>query len=230
MTSKAMRPSSFRVGRRADTRLTDQPRLTNLSRAMPESRRRKPKKQRQVATQMGTSKAATAQSIRAQPKRRVGKVIAALVTLFTVFTGAVVLWPRVTVEPTGTAEASNPFSGVFKVTNAQFYTLEDVRIEAILWCVKIGLGTDTTPIDRCERGMPSSKHEWNKRTLTADEAYEISLGDVLFATPSTLLYAEISVNVTFTPWVVAYHYNKEFRFYSRRKEKGEIEWLHRPLE
>ncbi len=60
--------------------------------------------------------------------------------------------------------------------------------------------------------MQSSRHE---------EAYEISLGDVLFATPSALLYAEISINVTYTPWVLPYHLNKEIRFYSRRKENGE---------
>ena len=78
-------------------------------------------------------------------------------------------------------------------------------------------------------GMQSSRHEWNKRTLTADEAYEISLGDVLFAAPSALLYAEISINVTYTPWVLPYHLNKEIRFYSRRKENGKIEWLHKPL-
>jgi hypothetical protein len=79
--------------------------------------------------------------------------------------------------------------------------------------------------------MQSSRHEWNKRTLTADEAYElISFGDVLFATPSILLYAEISINVTYTPWMLPYHLNKEIRFYSRRKENGEIDWLHKPLE
>jgi hypothetical protein len=78
--------------------------------------------------------------------------------------------------------------------------------------------------------MQSSRHEWNKRTLTADEAYEISLGDVLFAAPSAPLYAEILLNLTYTPWVLPYHLNKEIRFSSRRKENGEIDWLHKPLE
>ena len=105
------------------------------------------------------------------------------------------------------------------MTNTTFYTLEDVRIEATLWCAKIGLGSDTTPVDRCERGMQSSRHEWNKRTLTSDEAYEISLGDVLFATPSALLYAEISIDATYTPWVLPYNLNKEIRFYSRPERK-----------
>jgi hypothetical protein len=71
--------------------------------------------------------------------------------------------------------------------------------------------------------MQSSRHEWNKRTLTADEAYEISLGDVLFAAPSAPLYAGISLNLTYTPWVLPYHLAKEIRFYSKRKENAEIE-------
>jgi hypothetical protein len=67
--------------------------------------------------------------------------------------------------------------------------------------------------------MQSSRHEWNKRTLTVDEAYEISLGDVLFAAPSAPLYAEISLNLTYTPWVLPYHLNKEIGFYSSAERK-----------
>jgi hypothetical protein len=199
---------------------------------MPESRRRKPKKQRQVATQMGKSKAVTMQSTAAAPKRRWAKGLGVfLVAIFGVFTGTVgTLWSRPTIEPTNAPEASNPFSGIFKVANTQFYPLDDVRIEAYLWCAKIGRGTDTTPPTMCKRGMASSKQEWNKRTLAADDSYEIDVGDVLFATPSALLYADISIKVIYTPWVVPYHLNKEFRFYTRRKDDGGIEWLHKPLE
>jgi hypothetical protein len=76
------------------------------------------------------------------------------------------------IEPTNAPEASNPFSGIFKVANTQFYPLDDVRIKAYLWCAKIGKGTDTTPPTMCKRGMASSKQEWNKRTLAADDSYE----------------------------------------------------------
>ena len=77
--------------------------------------------------------------------------------LFTVLSGAVglsVLWPRVTVEPTSAAGASNRFSSIFKVTNTTFYTLEDVRIEATLWCAKIGLGSDTITDTQATRLNP----------------------------------------------------------------------------
>jgi hypothetical protein len=121
-------------------------------------------------------------------------------------------------------------SGIFKVANTQFYPLYDVRIEVFLWCTKIGRGADTTPPARCERGMSSSKQDWNRRTLGADDSYQISIGDVLFTTPSALLYADISIKATFTPWIIPFHMDKEFHFYTRRKDNGEVQWLHRPLE
>jgi hypothetical protein len=182
---------------------------------------------------MGKPKTVTMQATTAKPRRRWAKGLSAFVAIFGVFAGAVGLlteWPRPTIEPTNAPEASNPFSGIFKVANTRFYPLDDVRIEAYLWCAKIGSGTDTTPPTMCKRGMASSKQEWNKRTLAADESYEIDVGNVLFATPSALLYADISIKVSYTPWVVPYHLNKEFRFYTRRKDDGGIEWLHKPLE
>jgi hypothetical protein len=160
-------------------------------------------------------------------------VVRALITLFATLTGAVgltVLWPRVTVEPTDASEASNPFSGIFKVANLQNYPLHEVRIEAFLWCAKIGRSTDTTPPTMCERGMASSKREWNHRTIGADDSYQVEVGNVLFATPSALLYADISIKVTFEPWFISRDFHREFRFYTRRKDDGTIEWLHRPLE
>jgi hypothetical protein len=166
------------------------------------------------------------QATAAEPKRRWAKGWGAFVVIFGLLTGAVTLfteWPRPTIDPTNAPEASNPFSAIFKVANARFYPLDDVRIEAYLWCAKIGKGPDTTPPTLCKRGMASSKQAWNKRTLAADDSYEIDVGDVLFATPSALLYADISIKVSYIPWVVPYHLNKEFRFYTRRKDDGGIE-------
>jgi len=200
---------------------------------MPESRRRKPKKRRQVTTQIGKPRAVTMQVTPAQPKRQWAKGFSVFVAIFGVVAGTVsliTLWPRPTIEPANAPEASNPFSGIFKVANTEFYPLDDVRIEAYLWCAKIGRGTDTTPPSMCARGMASSKQEWNKRTLSGDDAYDIDVGDVLFATSYALLYADISIKVSYTVWEVPYHFSKEFRFYTRRKDDGRIEWLHRPLD
>lgn len=59
------------------------------NRAMPESRRRKPKK---VSTQTGKPKAATKQATTAQPKRRWAKGRRVIVIIFSLFVGAVGLF------------------------------------------------------------------------------------------------------------------------------------------
>lgn len=137
--------------------------------------------------------------------------------------------PRPVIDPSSPAEASNPFSGIFKLTNNTIYPLEDVRIEADLWCAKIGRGADTSPPDACPRiGMPSSRKAWNKRTIARDDAYQINIGEILYATPGALLSADVSLKVSYRPWGLPFHLDKEYRFYTRRKDDGTIEWLHRP--
>jgi hypothetical protein len=159
------------------------------------------------------------------------KLWGGLITTISLILGALVLWPQVTVEPTSAPQPSNPFSGVFKVENGQFYPIEDVRIATYMWCAKMGTGTDTTAPSLCKKGnIASSKKEWNNRTIAGHDAYEITVGDVLFGTPQHLLYADISVKVMYQPWFVPLRVEREQRFYTRRKDDGEVEWLHKPLE
>jgi hypothetical protein len=154
-----------------------------------------------------------------------------LITTISLGLGALVLWPQVSITPTGPPQPSNPFSGVFKIENGQFYPVEKVAIEAYLWCGKIGSGTDSTPPTMCKKGnIANSKKEWNNRTIAGHDAYEITVGDVLFSTPHRLLYADISIKVMYQPWFVPFRLEREQRFYTRRKDDEEIEWLHKPLE
>jgi hypothetical protein len=113
---------------------------------MPESKGRKPKRRAQPAT----TKEKT------PPPRTKGRFWWGwLVTGLSIVSGVVgllALLPAVTIEPANAPETSNPFSGVFKVANGQIYPIERVDIEAYLWCVKMGTGTDTTPPSLCEKG------------------------------------------------------------------------------
>jgi hypothetical protein len=123
---------------------------------------------------MGKPKAVAVQTVAAEPKRGSAKVLGIIVAIFGFFARPVGLfaaavglfaaavgllneWPRPTIEVTNAPEASNPFSAIFKVANTRFYPLDDVRIQAYLWCAKIGRGTDTTPPTMCKRGMASSE-------------------------------------------------------------------------
>jgi hypothetical protein len=140
------------------------------------------------------------------------------------------LWPQIAIEPTAAADASNPFSGYFKITNEQAYPLTDVGVEASLWCARIGRGDNTSPIDKCERSMRTSKQRWTKHVLEPHEPYEITPSELMFVTPaSALLYAQVSIFVTYKPWKLPIHGEKEFRFESRRLPDGKIEWLHIPV-
>jgi hypothetical protein len=141
-------------------------------------------------------------------------------------------WPQISVEPTAAADPSNPFSGIYKITNEQGYPLTDVSVEASLRCAKIGRGSDTPPPGKCEPSMHTSRPLWTKHTLEPHETYEITPGDLLIVTPPTaLLYAQISIFVSYRPWKLPIPLRTmEFRFQSRRLSDGKIEWLHLPAE
>jgi hypothetical protein len=142
-----------------------------------------------------------------------------------VIVGLLVLLPAVTIEPSNAPEASNPLSGVFKVTNGQIYPIEHVHIQAYLWCTKMGIGTDTTPPSFCEKGnIPSSMPGWNQ-DIAAHGSRQINAGEVLFVTAHALLYAEISIKVSYQPWFLPVPLEREEHFYTRRKDNGDVEWL-----
>jgi len=132
-------------------------------RANPESRRRKRKK---VAAQRGKQKSVIVQATTAEQPRRWwvswAKGWQLSLTIFGSLGSTVsilVEWPRPTVERTNPPEASNPFSGIFKVANGRFYPLHDVQIEAYLWCAKIGRGYTADNV-QARDGKLEKRVEW----------------------------------------------------------------------
>lgn len=140
-------------------------------------------------------------------------------------------WPYINIESTAAASSSNPLSGYFEVLNEQSYSLEDLKIEASLRCARVGYGNNTAPMEKCEPSFHTSKQRWSKRTLRPHEAFEISPGELMMITPpDAMLYAQISIFVSFKPWVMPFHQTREMRFESRRLEDGKVEWLHIPTD
>jgi len=158
--------------------------------------------------------------------KKLGPTGAALALVYTVLR----FWPILSIEPTAAAEPSNPLSGYFKITNEQVYSLTDVGIEVSLRCARIGRGDYTAPMSNCQPSMSTSKQLWKNHTLEPHEPYEITPGDLIFVTPNSLLYAQISFFVSYRPWKIPYHLTKELRFESRRRADGKIEWLHIPAD
>jgi hypothetical protein len=139
-------------------------------------------------------------------------------------------WPQTSVEPTLPADVSNPLSAIFRITNENYYGLSDVAIEVSLRCATIGRGIDVAPPERCDPSMHTTKKRWTKHDLGPHEPYEISPGDLLFVTPGALLYAQVSIFVSFEPWIIPFRLTKEARFETRRRSDGAIEWLHIPAD
>jgi hypothetical protein len=140
-------------------------------------------------------------------------------------------WPQISVEPSAAADlAANPLSGYFRVTNEQVYPIEDLSVEVSLRCAKLGRGDDTSPIptNKCERSMDSAPQRWTNHTLGPHEPYEINPGEVLFVTPGGLLYAQLDISVSFQPWNVPVSIHRAFRFETRRRLDGDIQWVHIP--
>jgi hypothetical protein len=153
----------------------------------------------------------------------IGGVLAAALTIMH-------YWPQISIEPTAAAEPANPFSEIFKITNEQGYPLTNVNVEASLRCAKIGRGGDDSPVNRCEPSMHTAKSVWKNQTLEPHEPYELTPGDIMFVTPGALLYAQISLFVSFHPWILPISLTKELRFQSRRLHDGSIQWLHLPAD
>lgn len=163
---------------------------------------------------------------------RAMKLVAGVGTILGLFLTVLHYWPQISVEATRAADVSNPLSGIFKVTNEQNYPINDVNVsmEASLRCSRIGLGDNTAPMDRCDPSMHTTKKRWSEHTLRPHEPYEISPGDLLFVTPGALLYAQLSIFVSYEPWIIPIHWYKEMRFETRRLSDGTTEWLHIPAD
>lgn len=189
---------------------------------------KKPKRPRPVAKR-NSIRTPISQKPTSRLARGVG-VVSGIGTVLTLVYTILRFWPQVSVEPTAAAEPSNPLSGYFKVTNEQGYPLTDVSVEVSLRCARIGLGDNTSPMDKCLPSMHTSKQRWTKHTLEPHEPYEITPGDLIFVTPGALLYAQISFFVSYRPWKIPYHLDKELRFESRKRADGKIEWLHIPAD
>jgi len=158
------------------------------------------------------------------PWKRWAGAVAALVGVLGIFRYS----PWIEMKATAEADPNNPLSTVFEITNEQFYDLRDFSIEVSLRCGKIGRGNNTDPIDCRLPSMRSSSQRWSQHVLGGHASYEFTPGDAVFITPGAMLYAQISIYVSFTPWLIPWWPEQEFRFETRVRSDGKVDWLHIP--
>lgn len=151
----------------------------------------------------------------------------ALVTL----AGLVVFWPRLTVEPGGQTDPSNPHPIVFTITNTGIIPLENVQ--PALGLCELSFGEPRNPIDRCVSPLGTKLVfvPWAVKKLSMDEKHQIRLDDFLGGAPGAKFgAADISIAVSYNPWFFPIRREKEFRFVTRVENDGKLSWIPRPLE
>ena len=143
--------------------------------------------------------------------------------------GALHYLPSITVKATAEADPINPLSAVFELTNEQVYGLRDLSIEVSLRCAKIGRGTNTDPIDCKLPSIRSDNQRWSQHDLGAHRSYDFTPGDRIFITPGGMLYSQISIYVSFKPWIISIWWpEQEYRFETRVRSDGKVDWLQIP--
>ncbi|WP_454813249.1 hypothetical protein [Labrys neptuniae] len=139
--------------------------------------------------------------------------------------------PRVTIEPGGPIDPSNPNPISFTIANTGIVPLREVQpmlgLCVLIWgepkplpgtCNKISTFMIYTP--------------WHSDSLAIDERYTIHLDEVIKAA-GKFGGADISIRVDFYPWLLTFwpfRLEKEYRFQTKLEDDGKFSWMARPLD
>jgi hypothetical protein len=167
--------------------------------------------------------------------RRWWRAITATVSLAILALGAasaaVAFLPRVTVD---VAEGSDPWSAPFTITNTNVVPLNDVGVFLGL-CVLVIADRNGPMIWRGENqcdspnGARLNKTAWLHHTLPMDGKYTFGLDDLFLIDAKHFSGADISIVVTFKPWLLPIHRETEFRFVTRKGKNG-YHWFHQTID
>jgi hypothetical protein len=162
------------------------------------------------------------------------KWIGGAITLLGGIVSALTLLPRITVEHSAPIDKNDIFSSSFTITNNNFVPLEHVTAGVSIRSADFG----TFKIERGQRpangapfGLPLMKPEWIDHTLTMDEKFEITIGDML--APSfgeKLIAADVEITVQYQPWILPFHRYRVRRFKAHKESDGTFTWFSSPLD
>ena len=187
-------------------------------------RNRKPRRRRAKAPRLGASAGPSSSGWRGLqllwPVIVVGSVILAYIAL----------WPRIVIDPEGDIDPANPTRISFKVTNTGFIPLHSVKAFVGLCTLYAGEPTDLP--ERCDKMRTRLfLPRWDAKSLRRDEPETIRLDEALkFPQPAKLGAADMSIGVSFTPWVVPIQWELEYRFQTHAESDGKLSWIRRPME
>jgi hypothetical protein len=178
------------------------------------------------------------QTLQAQPAKKwlvTGRFFAGILASATVVGGVAAAFfflPRVTVDPSGPYDPSNPSPITFTIANINIIPLRDVQPS--LGVCFMDWSTEIKTHPSCNGPSESRLNfaPWFVKWLDIDEKYQIAIEDLLKpAAGAQAINANITIGVTYTPWRMPsfWRITKEFRFVTKKRSDGKIYWIPTPL-
>ncbi len=156
--------------------------------------------------------------------------IAVAATMATLF-GVVTFFPGIIVDPVGNIDPAKPSGIRFVVSNNNLYSLRNVQ--PMLCIEEIWTGEPKNLEDRLNGPIPNRliPLAWFTKKLDRDEKLTILLEDAYpIKPPAKFGGARISILVEYQTWIFPFKkFQKEFRFFTRIENDGQLSWLSRPL-
>ena len=142
--------------------------------------------------------------------------------------------PRITVDSPPQIDPLSPYPIPFTITNIGLVPLVNVQ-PAIgiceLWTKRTSESShDSRPCEGSIRGR-IMMDKWFIKELRADERHLIRLDDLFHIKPPARFGgADISIIVSYQPWLIPFKREFEFRFFTREEKDGTLSWTPRPLD
>jgi hypothetical protein len=167
-----------------------------------------------------------------------------LIVVVSIIAGAFFFYPRLLVDSEQYGGSGNPFSVSFVIRNG-FVPLESVNVGiGICWIhAELNIGTYDSHgmINDCgdkPHATLFTPKEWKGHRLESDGIYTINLIDgfneyFYSLMPSLIEYfksADISIVISFQPWIVPIRMTKEYRFTAAPDSKGKVIWSHQTID
>jgi hypothetical protein len=156
----------------------------------------------------------------------------AISVIVAIVAGALFLFPpRVTVDSSGAFDASDPLSTSFVIKNTWVLPLRGVM--PFVGHCEFRVTSHITLEGDCSTSRGSSRFvvpSWGSRNLDVDEKFSIALASVFNTPAGTFSGGDITIGVTFRPWIIPYPIERMFRFVAQKQRDGRFSWVPQALD
>jgi hypothetical protein len=158
------------------------------------------------------------------------KLVGVVSVVVGLMAGAVLLYPpRITIELFG--DNQNPYFSSFVIRNSWVLPVRDVV--PFLGLCELYLSNPSTVFrgDCSDRGaVRLIPPKWRPRNLSVDEKFTAAISDIFKFDPDATVGGDITMGLTFKPWISPFTSERMFRFIGQKSADGKYRWLPEALE